>query len=69
MSVFFSTKPGIVEKEFEGYSSQIMEEFRAIALISKGAQTLERVKNRMEILAYYVENIDEKQKPSGISLE
>ncbi|MCI8397091.1 MAG: DUF262 domain-containing protein [Clostridia bacterium] len=69
LSVFFSTKPGIVEKEFEGYSSQIMEEFRAIALISKGAQTLERVKNRMEILAYYVENIDEKQKPSGISLE
>ena len=66
LSVFFSSKPGAVTKEFEGYSNEVIEEFRAIALISKGAQTLERVKNRMEILAYYIENSEEKEKTSRI---
>lgn len=68
LSVFFSSKPGVVTEEFTNYTNEVIEEFRAIALISKGAQTLERVKNRMEILAYYVENIQEKQKISGITV-
>lgn len=68
LSVFFSSKPDVVKQEFENYSNEVIEEFRAIALISKGAQTLERVKNRMQILAYYVENIEEKEKTSGIAI-
>ena len=55
-------------EEFKGYSNTVIEEYRAIALISKGAQSLERVKNRMEILTYYVENIEEKEKTSGIPI-
>lgn len=69
LSVFFSSKPGVVGEEFKNYSNDVIEEFRAIALISKGAQTLERVKNRMEILAYYVENIGEKERTSGILIK
>lgn len=68
-SVFFSSKPNVVKEKFNNYSSEVIEEFRAIALISKGAQTLERVKNRMEILAYYVENMQETQKTSGILMK
>ena len=62
LSVFFSSKPDVVKAEFRDYSDRVIEEFRSIALISKGAQTSERVKNRMNILAYYVENIQEKKK-------
>ena len=69
LSVFFSSKPYVVENEFIGYTNDVIEEFRAIALVSKGAQTLERVKNRMEILAYYIENIEEKEKTSGIVIK
>lgn len=68
LSVFFSSKPGVVQEEFSGYSNDVIEEFRSIALISKGAQTLERVKNRMEILAYFIENHEEKEKTSGIPI-
>lgn len=69
LSVFFSSKPDIVRQEFENYSDEVIEEFRAIALISKGAQPLERVKNRMEILAYHVENTQERRKTSGIAIK
>ena len=69
LSVFFSSKPDIVEEEFRNYSNDVIEELRSIALISKGAQTIERVRNRMEILAYYVENIEEKNKASGIIIK
>lgn len=69
LSVFFSSKPDVVTQEFKGYSNEVIEEFRAIALISKGAQTLKRVKNRMEILAYYIENKEEKEKASGLPIK
>jgi len=69
LSVFFSTKPNIVKQEFIGYGDEVIEEFRAIAFISKGAQPLERVKNRMRILAYYIENTQEQRKTSGITIE
>lgn len=68
LSAFFSTKPEVVSLEFYGYSPEVIEELRSIALISKGAQTRERVKNRMEILAYYIQNNEEKSKTSGISI-
>ena len=68
LSVFFSSKPDVVNKDFKDYSNDVIEEFRMIALISKGAQILERVKNRMKILAYYVENYEEKEKASGIRI-
>jgi len=69
LSVFFSSKPDIVKEEFQNYSNEVIEEFRSIALISKGAQTLERVKNRMIILGYYIENFEEKRKPLGIPIK
>lgn len=68
LSVFFSSKPNIVEKEFNGYTRDVIEEYRSIALISKGAQILERVENRMKILAYYIENIEVKDKTSGYEI-
>ena len=67
LSAFFSTNPKVVNREFIGYSNKVIEELRAIALISKGAQTRERVKNRMKILGYYVQNSEEINEPSGIS--
>jgi len=69
LSVFFSSKPDIVKEEFRDYSNEVIEEFSSIALISKGAQTLERVKNRMVILGYYIENFEEKKKPLGIPIK
>lgn len=68
LSAFFSTNPVVVNGEFKNYSNEVIEELRAIALISKGAQTRERVKNRMKILAYYVENSEEINRPSGIAI-
>lgn len=68
LSIFFSSKPGVVQTEFKDYSSSVIEEFRSIALISKGAQPLERVENRMEILAYYIKNPNQKTKPSGLQI-
>ena len=68
LSVFFSTNPSVIIKNFEGYSNDVIEELSSIALISKGAQSLERVQNRMEILAHYVKNVDENQNPSNIKI-
>ena len=41
-------------------------EHRLLALISKGGHSLKRVQNRMEILAYYVNDFSNQTKPSGI---
>ena len=68
LSVFFSSKPDVVQNEFKGYSTDIIEELRSVALISKGAQIIERLKNRMQILSYYVENIQEREKTSNITI-
>lgn len=38
------------------YNSKTIEDLRNIALITKGAHPLSRVKNRMAILAYFVNN-------------
>ncbi len=68
LSVFFSAKSGVEDEQFNGYSEEVMEEMRLVGLLSKGGHSLVRVKNRMEILAYYVNNPGEKTIPSGIIL-
>ena len=66
--VFFSAKANVVENEFIGYSNEVIEEYRYIALLTKGGHSLKRVENRMRILAYYVENINHKTVSSDITL-
>ncbi|MEE1056221.1 MAG: DUF262 domain-containing protein [Acutalibacteraceae bacterium] len=68
LSVFFSAKSNVVEKEFKGYSNSVIEEFRYIALLTKGGHSLQRVENRMEILSYYITHPGERLKSSGIEL-
>ncbi len=66
LSAFSSAKADSVSETFYGYSSAVIEEYRLLALISKGGHSLKRVQNRMEILAYYVNGFDNKIEPSGI---
>lgn len=68
LSAFFSAKTNVEEQTFKGYSKEVMEEYRNIALITKGGHPITRVKNRMEILAYYVNNAKQIQIPSHIDL-
>ena len=66
LSAFSSAKADSVMCAFAGYSEQVIEEYRLLALISKGGHSYKRVENRMQILAYYVNNFDNKIEPSGI---
>lgn len=66
LSAFFSAKANIVEDNFSDFSNEVIEELRLVALISKGAHSFDRVSNRMEILAYYINNKTNKR-PSGIT--
>jgi len=66
LSAFSSAKAKEVEKAFNGYSGEVIEEHRLLALISKGGHSFRRVQNRMEILAYYINDFEIKTKPSGI---
>ena len=54
LAVYFSAKVNAVEDQFTGYNPKTIEDLGSITLITKGAHPLSRVKNRMEILAYYV---------------
>lgn len=65
-SAFFSAKANVVENEYIGYNDKVIDEFRFIALITKGGHSLLRVKNRMEMLAYYVNNPGQNYQPSNI---
>lgn len=56
LSVFFSAKANVVEEEYAGYSNEVIEEMRLIALLTKGGHSLSRVENRMKILAHYINN-------------
>jgi len=58
LSAFSSAKAKEVERVFNSYSSKVIEEHRLLALISKGGHSLKRVQNRMEILAYYINNFE-----------
>lgn len=66
ISVFFSAKANVIEEEYVGYSKKVIEEFRFIALLTKGGHSLSRVENRVSMLAYYINNINQKSIPSGI---
>lgn len=68
LSAFSSAKADSVMKAFSGYSNTVIEEYRLLALISKGGHSFKRVKNRMEILAYYINNFDNREQSSGIIL-
>lgn len=67
LSVFFSAKANVVEEEYAGYSKEVIEEMRLIALLTKGGHSLSRVENRMKILAHYI-NGTNFTVPSGIKL-
>ena len=54
LAVFFSAKLDAVQNQFNGFNKKTIEDLRNIALITKGAHPLSRVKNRMEILAFFV---------------
>jgi len=66
LSAFNSAKAGAIDKAFYGYSVEVIEEYRLIALISRGSHAFKRVENRMKILAYYINNFQNKITPSGI---
>lgn len=66
LSAFSSAKAGEVEKTFNSYSTPVVEEYRLLALISKGGHSFKRVESRMKILAYYINNFENKTDPSGI---
>lgn len=66
LSAFSSAKADSVSETFHGYSPEVIEEYRLLALISKGGHSLKRVENRMEILAYYINDFSNHTKPSGI---
>ncbi len=60
LSAFSSAKADSVQKAFYGYNDSVIEEYRLIALISKGGHSAKRVYNRMQILAHYVNSFDNK---------
>lgn len=66
LSAFNSAKAGEVKKVFDGYSDTVIEEYRLLALISKGGHSFKRVENRMKILAYYINTFENKTDSSGI---
>lgn len=66
LSAFSSAKAGEVERIFNSYSNEVVEEHRLLALISRGGHSYKRVENRMQILAYYVNGFENKTEPSGI---
>lgn len=66
LSAFSSAKADSVKRAFHGYSEGVIEEYRLLALISKGGHSFKRVENRMKILAYYVNDLNNKVQPSGI---
>lgn len=66
LSVFFSAKFDVIENEYKGYSQNVISEMQLIAILTKGGHSLARVENRMQMLAYHVNNNIEKAIPSKI---
>ena len=67
LSVFFSAKSNSEDVIKTKYSTDVVEELRLIALLSKGGHSISRVENRMKILAYYINNSNPNKVSSGIS--
>lgn len=66
LSAFSSAKADSVISAFSGYSEEVIEEYRLLALISKGGHSYKRVENRMRILAYYINHFDNRTEASKI---
>lgn len=59
LSSFSSAKIDSVDQSFEGYTKDVIEEYRLVALVQKGGHSISRVQNRMEILAYYINHFND----------
>lgn len=59
LSSFNSAKKGIVEETFKNFSKEEIEEYRLIALFTKGAQSYDNALNRCKVLASKI-NTDSK---------
>ena len=68
LSVFFSAKANVINEEFAEYSTNVIDELRLVALLTKGGHPLSRVENRMQILAHYINNDNIKNNSSGVKL-
>lgn len=51
ISAFNSAKKNMIKDTFVNYTDKEIENYRLIALLTKGAHTFDRVKNRIELLA------------------
>lgn len=69
LSAFFSAKANIEDEVFKDYSIEVRNELRYIALLSKGAHSIDRVRNRMEMLAYYINNNTKKNESKIVPIE
>ncbi len=66
LAVFFSAKANVESNAFEEYSESVIDDYRFIALLTKGGHSLPRTQNRMEMLQYYINHIGEKWISSGV---
>lgn len=66
LSVYFSAKANAIEIQFKDTDKKVVEELRCVALLTKGGHPVSRVKNRMGILAYYVNSDSFPITPSNI---
>lgn len=60
-SVFNSAIEGKENTAFQDYDKQVIDELRKITLISKGSHTFDKVKEQMIVLAYYIDNFNDKK--------
>lgn len=60
-SVFNSAIEGKENTAFQDYDKQVIDELRKITLISKGSHTFDKVKEQMILLAYYIDNFNDKK--------
>lgn len=69
LASFFSAKLDAVKEEFGDIDQKIIVELNSVAMLTKNAHPLSRVKNRMEILAHYVNKQGAFNEPSNIEIE
>lgn len=69
LASFFSADLNAVEQTFTNACEGSILELDAIAKLTKGAHSLKRTMNRIQILSYYVNNGYNLSRPSGIEIE
>lgn len=57
LSAFSSAKATALDEGFKGYTDEQIENYRLIALISKGSQKWDMVEERMKLLANLMEEV------------